>query len=68
MSVRQFREWLATQDQEAVVQILSSQRGFPAWENFDPELYSAYEEPLVKESDPRKNIRWLQLGYELITP
>lgn len=68
MNVARFREWLAAQDQEAVVQVLSIENGSVSWKEFDPENYSTYidfrDNQFVKESDPHVNMRFLELGYE----
>ena len=69
MNVAEFREWLATQDQEAIVKVLSVEdQCVVIWKKFDPEDCCGYidfrNNRFVKESDPQKNVRFLELGYE----
>ena len=66
MNVAEFREWLLTQDQGAIVQVLSTESEVAIWQNFDPEDHSTYYDfrsnERTKESDPLKNKRFLELG------
>jgi hypothetical protein len=63
MNVAEFREWLATQDQEAIVKVLSVEdQCIVTWRKFDPEDCCGYI--FVKESDPQKNVRFLGLGCD----
>ncbi len=69
MNVAEFREWLATQDQEAIVRVLNvDNRYCVTWKEFNPEDCSTYidfrNNRFVQESDPQKNVRFLELGYE----
>jgi hypothetical protein len=69
MTVAELREWLATQDQEAIVQVLTTDGECSSWEEFDPVNYSTYfdfrNNRFVEESDPKKNVRFLELGRQL---
>jgi hypothetical protein len=69
MNVAEFREWLATQDQEAIPRVLSVDKRYcVTWKEFNPEDCSTYidlrNNRFVKESDPGKNVRFLELGCE----
>ena len=69
MTVAELREWLATQDQEAIVQVLTADGECSNWGEFDPVNYSTYfdfrNNSFVEESDPKKNVRFLELGCQL---
>ena len=68
MNVAEFREWLATQDQEAIVQVVDNEGGYSTLEYFNPVDHVTYidfrNNRFVEESDPKKNVRFLEIGWK----
>jgi hypothetical protein len=68
MTVQQFSEWLKTQDQTAVVQVLveridphNPSACFTCWEIFDPGFHSN----IVHAQKNVGNLKWLELGTQI---
>ncbi len=73
MNVREMIEWLKTQPQDAVVEVVCTEAGrgriemSSTTETFKPELSEFYDwsgNKYIKESDPHFNKRVLTLGVQ----